>query len=64
MFCIVWFPVNVLEPVPAKPVPAVTPPCQEEPLYIRSSLELVSKYKSPSASALPLPSVDGAEDAI
>ena len=56
-FCIVWFPVNVLVPELAKPVPAVTPPCQDEPLYTCNSLEDVSKYKSPSASALPLPSV-------
>ena len=58
------FPENWLAPVVAKLPPAVTPPCHEEPLYIFSSSEEVSKYKSPAASALPAPSVVGAEDAI
>ena len=57
-------PVNVLAPRPAKLPVAVTPPWNVVPLCTLSSLELVSKYKSPAARALPAPSVEGAEDAI
>ena len=64
VFCIVWFPVNVLAPRPAKLPVAVTPPCQDVPFYTLSSLEEVLKYKSPAASELPPPSVDGLEEAI
>ena len=59
LFCIVWFPVNVLAPVPAKLPVAVTPPCHAEPLYILNSFCVVSKYRSPT-SRLEL----GAEEAI
>ena len=45
---IVWLPVNVLVPRPAKLPVAVTPPCQEEPLYTLSSSAVVLKNKSPS----------------
>ena len=51
----------MLAPVPAKLPVAVTPPWNVDPLYTLSSLALVSKYKSPAASALPPPSVEGAE---
>ena len=61
---IVWLPVNVLELRPAKLPVAVTPPCQAEPLYTLSSLEELLKYKSPAASELPPPSVEGSEEAI
>ena len=61
---IVWLPVNVLAPKPAKLPVAVTPPWNVDPLCTLNSLAVVSKYKSPAASALPAPSVEGAEDAI
>ena len=61
---IVWFPVNVLAPKPAKLPVAVTPPCHVLPLYTLNSLEEVLKYRSPAASELPPPSCDGLEDAI
>ena len=54
----------MLAPRPAKLPVAVTPPCQAEPLYTLNSLEEVLKYKSPAASELPPPSVDGLEEAI
>ena len=60
----VWFPEKVFAPRPAKLPVAVTPPCQELPLYILNSLEEVLKYKSPAAHELPPPSVDGLDVAI
>ena len=61
---IVWSAVNVLAVVILAKLPSdVTPACQAEPLYTLSSSSPVLKYKSPSASELPPPSVDGLEDA-
>ena len=54
----------MLAPRPAKLPVAVTPPWNEDPLCTLNSLAVVSKYKSPADSALPAPSVEGAEDAI
>ena len=57
-------PVNVSPVVWAPPPDAITPSTQFAPSYTFNLLADVLKYKSPSASELPPPSVDGLEDDI
>ena len=56
-------PVNVSPVVCAPPPDAITPSTQFAPSYTFNLLADVLKYKSPSATALPPPSVVGLDAA-